>query len=222
MEVTKGMTPVDIADAVFGRKVDARNAVIEENRKKISYLEKHTPIPAWNVPLLVKAVRAMAAEAYRKQDTPPRTFGGSPQAWADYAEKELRTLLIWAAREPERYGKEPDKELLAEIYKQWPETAPPRPLNDEEIGQLKDLQAVAEEVIQKFIDVTGELDKLWEIIEVEREITSGTAAQGHGRIERLLWWTVSELYDHLRNWTAYRKGAANGIAKPFANRPNGW
>lgn len=223
LEVPKVMTPVDVADTVFNRRVDQRNAVVEENNRRVKFFEKPAPVPPWNVKEMVKAVRELAKEAFlNRPDKDSKAWGGTLESWQEWAEKTLRDNLLWVTKQWERVTGQPYKELLAEIYAVWPETAPPRPLNDEEIGQLKDLQAVAEEVLQKFIDVTEELDKIWEIVEVEREIVKGTGAQGHGRIERLLWWVVSELYNHLRSWTAFKKGTANGIPKPFEKKPLGW
>lgn len=223
LETPKAMTPIDCADTVFNRRVDQRNAVVEENNRRVKFFEKPAPVPPWNVKEMVKAVRELAKEAFlNRPDKDSKAWGGTLESWQEHAEKTLRDNLIWVTRNYERATGQPYQELLAEIYDVWPETAPPRPLNDEEIGQLRDLQGVFDEVTQKLVAVVGELDKLWEIIEVEREIVKGTAAQGKGRIERLVWWAVSELYDYLKSWTAFKKGTANNLPRPFANRPNGW
>ncbi|MCL6449555.1 MAG: hypothetical protein K6U04_15710, partial [Armatimonadetes bacterium] len=116
LDIPKAMTPIDVADLVFNRRVDQRNAVVEENNRRVKFFEKPAPVPPWNVKEMVRAVRELTKEAFlNRPDKDSKAWGGALESWQEWAEKTLQDNLLWVTKQWERVTGQPYKELLAEI-----------------------------------------------------------------------------------------------------------
>lgn len=167
----KNLAPKSAAAVVLNAWLDTAQEAHDENAKRAERLQSPKPIPKIDVGQLLEQTRKLTEEYFseRQQQEGPQWIADL-NAWLFEAEQALKRDLFSLAR------KTNDEDLWRQLHETWPERKPPRDLAPEELKQLVELQAEADELIQNLENtVVNAIEELWRLLQAEAGIVQGTS-----------------------------------------------
>jgi hypothetical protein len=134
--------PLGIATAVYNANIDIILSAITENEKRAARFQKPLPLPEFDVREMVETTRKLVSDAYAMQTFSRNVPKGTVDDWKTEAIYRLKVEVC-------RYARlDGSPSLMKQINEIWPDTCPPRDLNEKEKNQLNELQKRLDEVFE--------------------------------------------------------------------------
>lgn len=220
--VRETKSPRWAATHVLNSQIDIITEAIQENEKREKRFQEPMPLPRLDVKKMVELTKKLTWKAFeeRQQEMNDGWFGNASE-WEFEAMRTLRDDLKVYAR------KTNDADLLRQIEGVWPETKPPRDLTPEELTQLADLQAAADDIAKVLITtVKTHLERLWDISRAEADIIAGTGVQNRCIFNLVDWLAATCLPDHINTWWLFKRGGSTtppeSLRLEQRDRPKRW
>lgn len=172
------LDPRACAHEAMRKQAEPRVATIEENKKRRERFLETLSLPPWNVWKMLEDAKNMVGEAFTRVEKNPTGSIGAPTLgtiadWAQVAERSLRKEI----RRMIRQGGDPDGSLEQQLLAVFPDEAPPRELDKEELAQLVEIQEQVDLLIENLTDTVDDaLHTLWGLVLKEHQIVHDTNA----------------------------------------------
>jgi hypothetical protein len=171
--------PLGIATAVFNANIEIVSAANIENEKRAYRFQKPLPVPEFDVQEMVETTRKLVSDVYATQ-----TFSGNvPKSTVDDWKTEALYFLKQEIRRYARLDGSPN--LMKQINEIWPDTCPPRDLNEKEKNQLNELQKRLDEVFENTNNtLKNVMQEILQLSQAEHSIIIETNAHENRLIHR--------------------------------------
>ena len=192
MDIIPEKSPRLAADRVYNGWAKTISGTEEKNINRGKLYQPPLPWPELDVKDMVQRAKKLAQQYYAEKKSQNPNLKGTASTWETEAIECLKDNFLYFLRWVEDV--ELKRMVEAQVWATWPETAPLRDLNKEELTKLVELQGQADELFENLLQATKDtLDKLYGLAQTERQIIADTAAQNMPLIHLQGGWFVNLL-----------------------------